>query len=146
MLDVTYAAVDMDGDRLAKIDEDRGRVRVCLDKDAPLAAVVGQLNVELDQLLTSSYWFQLWGDEIVSKDSPLRSLRVVCRLKHKAGGGVVIEERKGLVSIHIDPDLSVEEFAAAMNPAIVEFLSAGHWFQMFAGEIVDNSSEPLSQV
>ncbi|WP_428956133.1 hypothetical protein [Streptomyces sp. cg35] len=145
MLDVTYEAVAMEQGRLAKIEEDRGTVRVSLDKDQPLPVVVRQLNVELAQLLTSSFWYQLWGDEIVSKDTPLRSLRVVCYLQRREDECVFIEERKGLVCIFIDPALAVDEFAAAMNPAIVKFLSRGHWFQMFAGEIIDNSAEPMRQ-
>jgi hypothetical protein len=146
MLDVTYEAVEMEQGRLAEIEEDRGTIRVRLDRNRSLAAVVRQLNSELWQLLTSSYWYQLWGNEIVGRDTPLRSLRVVCHVERKTDESVAIEERKGLVSIYIDPALTVDEFAAAMNPAIVKFLSRGHWFQMFAGEIIDNAPTSTSQV
>lgn len=147
MLDVTYEAVeDLPPGRLAKIDEDRGTIRVRVDASAPLPEVVGQLNREIDQLLTSSDWFQLWKDEIVSRGTPAYSLRIVYLLEKKEERGVYVEERKGLVSVHIDPVLNAEEFAAAMNPATRQHLAGGQWFQMYAGEIIDNSPEPMSQV
>lgn len=147
MLDVAYEAVeDLAPGRLAEIDEDRGRIRVRLDKNEPLADVVRQLNIEIDQLMSSAHWFQLWKDEIVSCNTPDRPLRVEYLLDMKEPYGVFMEERKGLVSIYIDPVLSAEGFAAAMNPAAKKFLSGGQWFQLYAGEIVDNSPEPMSQV
>jgi hypothetical protein len=33
-----------------------------------------------------------------------------------------------------------------MNPATKKQLSGGRWFQLYAGEIIDNSPEPMSQV
>lgn len=147
MLDVAYEAVeDLAPGRLAEIDEDRGRIRVRLDKNEPLADVVRQLNVEIDKLMSSAHWFQLWKNEIVSRNTPDRPLRVEYLLEVKEACGVFIEERKGLVSVYVDPALSTEGFAAAMNPATKKFLSGGQWFQLYAGEIVDNSPESMSQV
>jgi hypothetical protein len=33
-----------------------------------------------------------------------------------------------------------------MNPATTDFLAGGQWFQLYAGEIVDNGPEPMSKV
>lgn len=147
MLDVAYIAVDdLPPGRLARIDENRGVIRVRLDKDAPLADVVRQLNIEIERLMSTSHWFQLWRDEIVSRDTPGRPLRIEYLLEKEEDYHVCVKERRGIVRIHIDPALSVPEFAAAMNPATEEFLAGGCWFQLYAGEIIDNSPEPMSQV
>lgn len=143
MLDVTYEAVDdLPPGRLAKIDEDKGKIRVRLDAAAPLADVVCQLNTEIRNLMASAHWFQLWGDEIVSRDTPDRPLGIDYLLEMKVPGSSWVEERRGLVSVFIDPRLCTEGFAASMNPATKKFLAGGCWFQLYAGEIIDNSPEP----
>lgn len=137
MLDVRYEAVDdLTPGRLARIDEDRATIRVRVDKSAPLAAVVQQLNVEIDEFLATSYWFQLWRKEIVSRGTPDCSLRVEYLLEKEDGHAVCVKERRGLVSVYIDPALTTEQFVAAMNPATQEHLAGGRWFQMYAGEII----------
>ncbi|WP_369274452.1 hypothetical protein AB5J55_35035 [Streptomyces sp. R11] len=148
MLDVAYIAVeDLPPGRLAQIDEDRGRVRVRVDRRAPLPDVIRQLNVEVDQFLATSHWFQLWADEIVSRETPGCPLRVVYRIDPRAPeGDVAMGERKGLITIYVSPAFNTEQFAAAMNPATEEQLAGGRWFQMYAGEIIDNSPEPMSKV
>lgn len=147
MLDVAYKAVDdLAPGRLARIDEDRGKIRVRLDRDASLADVVRQLNIEIDQLMSSSHWFQLWKDEIVSRATPGFPLRIEYLLDKEEDFAVCVRERKGLVSVHIDPALDVPAFAAVMNPVTKQQLDAGQWFQMYAGEIIDNSPEPMSQI
>jgi hypothetical protein len=147
MLHVTYEAVeDLELGRLAQILEDRGRIQVRLDRNASLADVVRQLNVEIEDLMSSASWFQLWKDEIVSRATPASPLRIQYLLHREEPGCAVVRERKGLVRVHIDPALSVDHFAAAMNPASKEFLRGGQWFQLFAGEIVDMTPEPMSQV
>jgi hypothetical protein len=147
MLDVAYEAVDdLTPGRLAKIDEDRGTIRVLLDKQAPLADVVRQLNVEIDQLMSTSHWFQLWKDEIVSRDTPGRPLSIEYLLEKEEDYPVCVKERRGVVSVFIDPALDTVQFAAAMNPATKQHLDGGQWFQLYGGEIIDNSPEPMSQV
>jgi hypothetical protein len=147
MLDVTYEAVDnLPPGRLAQIDEDRGKIRVRLDRTEPLNAVVAQLNIEIDDLMASARWFQLWKDEIVSCNSPDRPLRIDYVLKKKKDYPTCVEERKGHLQVFIDPQLRVDEFAASMNPVTEEHLAGGHWFQLHGGEIIDNSPEPMSQV
>lgn len=143
MLDVIYEAVDdLTPGRLAVIDEDRGRIRVRLDRRAPLAAVIRQLNIEIEKLLRSARWFQLWDGEIVSCETPGRPLGIEYLLEKKEDYGTYVEERKGLVSVYVDPALSTASFAASMNPTTKKFLDGGQWFQLYAGEIIDNSPEP----
>ncbi|GLP64226.1 hypothetical protein TUSST3_08460 [Streptomyces sp. TUS-ST3] len=147
MLDVLYKAVDnLPPGRLARIDEARGRIRVRLDENRPLVEVVRQLNIEIDDLLRHANWFQLWGDEIISRATPDCPLRVQYIIHQGAPDGVGIGEGRGVVRVYINPDQSVKEFAAAMNPAIRDQLSGGHWFQLFGGEIIDNSPESMSKV
>jgi hypothetical protein len=142
MLDVAYEAVDdlLPG-QLAAIEEDRGRIHVRLDRTEPLADVVRKLNIEVDKLMSCARWFQLWGDEIVSRNTPGRPLRVEYLLKRRMPDTVWVEERKGLVSVFIDPDIDTRRFAAAVNPPIAGLLDGGRWFQLYAGEIIDNSPE-----
>jgi hypothetical protein len=147
MLDVTYEAVeDLPPGRLATIEEDRGKIRIKVDATEPLASVVRQLNVEIDRLLTSSDWFQLWGDEIVSRSTPVSPLRIEYVLHRLAPDTAIITEGKGCVRVHIDPALSTEAFAAVMNPATKDILAGGQWFQLYGGEIIDNSPEPITRV
>jgi hypothetical protein len=149
MLDVAYLAVDdLVPGRLAQIDEDRGQIRVRLDKNEPLDAVVAQLNIEIDDLMRSARWFQLWDDEIVSCNTPGRPLRIEYVLYPDVPPdvGVGVAEDKGIVRVYICPSLNVTEFAAWMNPATDQHLAAGHWFQLYGGEIIDNSPEQMNQV
>jgi hypothetical protein len=149
MLDVTYeAATDLAPGRLAEIDEDRGTIRIRLDKAAPLADVVRQLNVRIDQLMSCASWFQLWKDEIVCSDTPGRPLRIeyVFRPWVPRDIGACVAEHRGTVRVYICPDLEPDQFAAAMNPATEDFLAGGHWFQLYGGEIIDNSPEPMNKV
>jgi hypothetical protein len=147
MLDVAYRAVeDLPPGRLARIDEDRGRIRVRLDKNEPLVDVVRQLNTEIDQFMASSNWFQLYGDEIVSRATPGCPLRVQYILKDWPLDEPVVTESRGVVRVYINQGLSTEQFAASMNPATKRQLDAGHWFQLYDGEIIDNGPEPKSKV
>jgi hypothetical protein len=147
MLDVTYEAVDyLEPGRLARIDVDRGKIRVLLDETQPLEDVVRQLNIEIDELMATCTWFQLWETEIVSRNTPDAPLRIHYRLDKKVPNGVGVAEDKGIVTVYIDPSVDTKAFAASMNPATKDFLSAGHWFQLHDGEIIDNGPEPMSRV
>jgi hypothetical protein len=149
MLDVAYEAVtDLPPGRLADIDEDRGRIRVRLDKHEKLADVLQQLNIAADRLLRSAHWFQLWKDEIVSRDTPDCPLRVeyVFHPKLPQDPGVLVWEDRGIVRVHVCRHLDTERFAALMNHASEEFLAGGQWFQLYGGEIIDNSPEPMSRI
>jgi hypothetical protein len=147
MLDVTFEAVeDLEPGRFARIETDRGRVRNLLEKRAPLEDVVRDLNVEIAQLVASGTWYQLWGDEIVGRDTPGAPLRVRYLLERLVPETAVVCEDKGLVSVYIDPILDVAAFAAVMNQTTKELLDGGRWFQAHAGEIIDMTPEPMSQV
>ncbi|MFF9624215.1 hypothetical protein [Streptomyces griseosporeus] len=149
MLQITYHAVaDLPPGKLVRIDEDRGVIDVLLDKNAPLGDVLTQLNREMDQFLARADWFQLWGDEIVSRHTPQSPVRLEFTLDpYCAGWGEpAIFEGKGTVHVRVDPELDVERFVAAFNPAVKEFLDGGCWFQLFGSEIIDHSPGPMSQV
>jgi hypothetical protein len=147
MLRVEYEAVeDLHPGQLADISEDRGHIRVRVHRPSPLVDVVRQLNVEIDLFLSRSHWFQLWKDEIVSRGTPDCPLGIVYLLQRDQPGGVTVRERRGLVRVLIDPDLSTAEFAAAMNPATEKFLEGGQWFQLYGGEIIDMTPESASRV
>lgn len=146
MLDVTYEAVDdLPPGRLAHIAEDRGRVHVRLDRAQPLADVVRQLNIEVDDLLNGAQWFQLWGDEIVSRATPDAPVRIRYVLLPGFSEGSVLAEDKGVLSVYINPDQNTEQFAASLNPVVARLLAGGRWFQLYAGEIIDHSPEPARQ-
>jgi hypothetical protein len=137
MLNVTYEAVDsLAPGRLAWIEEGRGWVRIEIDRAAPLAAVLTQLNIEFDELLAQTTWFQLWQGEVVSHETPDASLSVRFLLHRLIPDTAVMREDRGLIEIHVDPDLSTVEFAEAMNIGVRQLLGGGQWFQLFAGEIV----------
>ncbi|MEV4784090.1 hypothetical protein AB0K53_01300 [Streptomyces tuirus] len=147
MLDVAYEAVeDLPPGRLAQIDEGKGLIRVRLDKNEALARVVAQLNLEIDQLMSSSHWFQLWKNEIVSRATPGCPLRIRYVFRDWAPNEPAVAEDRGVITVYINPSLTTEQFAAAMNPATEKQLAAGHWFQLHDGEIIDNAPEPMSQV
>lgn len=147
MLNVTYEAVnDLPAGRLADVAEDRGRLHVRLDSTQPLADVVRQLNIEVDDLLASAHWFQLWGDEIVSRTTPDAPVRMQYVLIPGAPDGVYIKEHKGLIRVYIGQDQTTAQFAASMNPTVANLLSGGRWFQLYGGEIIDHCPESMSQV
>jgi hypothetical protein len=149
MLDVRYEAThELPPGRLAKMDEDRGQVRIRVDKYEPLAAILRQLNIEIEQLLSSAHWFQLWETEIVSRETPGCPLRIRYILSPRVPRaiGVGVGEGRGTVRVYVCPELTTEEFATCMNEATKELLAGGHWFQLFGGEIIDNSPEPVSHI
>lgn len=145
MLQVIYeAANDLESGRLARIDEDRGVIHVKVDKHAPLGDVVEQLRTEFDQFVTRTDWYQLWRDEIVSRHTPGRPLRLQFVLVPDIDGVIIFEDR-GLVSSYVAQDMTVEQFAAAMNEAVQRIIDGGCWFQLFGGEIIDHSPETMSR-
>ena len=147
MLHVTYKAVDdLEPGRLATIDEDRGELLIRLDATQPLADVIRQLNVEWDQFLSRADWFQLWGKEILSRHTPDRPLRVRFILVPGFSQCIAIGEDRGIAPVYVGAGMTTAEFAASMNPAVRDFLARGRWFQLYAGEIIDHSPEPMSRV
>ena len=147
MLRVTYDAVDdLAPNTFVHIDEGGGMVAIYLDRNAPLKDVVRQFNAEIDRMVRSARWFQLWDDEIVSCNSPSKALRIVFLLEQRERHGVVFEERKGDLKAFVDPAIDVTRFAAVMNTLTAKHISGGRWFQLHGGEIHDVSQEPMSRV
>ncbi|MFJ7111734.1 hypothetical protein ACIQW4_00970 [Streptomyces albogriseolus] len=147
MLDVTYKAVDdLPGGKLVDIHEDRGRLCIRLAADQPFAAVIRELNLQVERLLNSGTWYQWWDGEIISCATPDRPLRIRYVFRDWVTDAVVIGEDRGLVTIYIDPSLDVERFAAAVTEAIRGALDGGQWFQLYAGEIIGHSPDSMSQV
>lgn len=147
MLHVTYEAVnDLPAGTLVDVDEDRGRVAIRFDEAAPLHDVVRDFNIEIDRMVRSARWFQLWDDEIVSSNSPRHPLRIEFILEKREHQGVVFEERKGDLKAFVDPGIDVTRFAAVMNKLTAQHLSGGRWFQLYGGEIHDVSPGSMSKV
>lgn len=147
MLYVTYEAVtDLPPGRLVDIDEGGGRVEIRFDENAPLEDVVAQFNIEIDTMVRSARWFQLWDDEIVSCNTPSKPLQIEFILEKREHLGVVFAESKGDLKAFVDPDIDVARFAAVMNILTAKHLSGGRWFQLHGGEIYDVGPEPMSRV
>lgn len=147
MLHVTYEAVaNLPGGQPVHIDEGHGRVEIQFDRNAPLEDVVRQFNIEIDRMVRSARWFQLWDDEIVSCNTPQRPLRIEFLLEMEEPLGVIFKEGKGDLKAFVDPAMDVERFAAVMNVLTAEHISGGRWFQLYGGEIHDVSPESVSQV
>lgn len=147
MLHVTYEAIaDLPSGQPVHIDEGHGRVEIQFDRNAPLEDVVRQFNIEIDRMVRSASWFQLWEDEIVSCNSPRSPLRIEFLLEEREHNGVIFEERKGDLRAFIDPAIDVAHFAAVMNVLTGQHISGGRWFQLHGGEIHDVPPEPGSQV
>lgn len=147
MLRVTYEAVsDLPPGRLVDIDEGGGTVDIRFDENAPLADVVRQFNIEIDKMVRSARWFQMWDDEIVSCNTPSKPLRIEFVLEREEPLGVVFAEGKGDLKGLVDPDIDVTRFAAAMNVLTAQHISGGRWFQLYGGEIHDIGPEPMSRV
>lgn len=142
MLRVVYeAADDLQPGELVTAEEDRGLIRIRVDRNAEAAYYTEALTAELDRFLPRVEWFQFWEDDIVSPRSPDTPVRVVFELATIVDGPPVqIRERKGTVNIHVDARATVDEFVGALNPAIEKFLMGGQWFQLWQGEIVDIDS------
>jgi len=145
MLRVVYeAADDLEPGQLVAIGEDRGIITVRIRRTADAFDYTRALTEELDKFLAGAEWFQLWKAKIVSPQSTDCPVRVVYVLDLDGDLDVdefvEIKEHHGLVKILVDPDADVDVFVAALNPAIKKFLSGGHWFQHWQGEIVDMTS------
>jgi hypothetical protein len=152
MLRVEYEATDDLGPgRQVQIEEDRGLIRVRIDRGLEPPEYTAALNEEMERFLAGADWFQVRRDQILSPKHPERPVRVVFRIDRVGElaeeAAVEIREGMGLVEILVDPTADVDRFTSAINPAIVEFLSGGRWFQFFGGEVVDMTSpENVSRV
>lgn len=125
-----------------EIRESRGRLRVLMDRTAPIERCAETLNAALNEFLADCGWFQIWRGRIISADSPESPLTVRYVVDPRLTWRKVIEMREscGLVQIHIAPTATVDAFARAINPALKDFLAGGQWFQLWEGEIITMDS------
>lgn len=139
MLRVVYeATTDLAPGQLAEIKESRGRVTIKLREGISAGHYIPPLNAELKKFVGKCSWFQIWRGQIISADSPDSPLTVEYEADPEVDRiqGVQIREHKGVVRLHVCPDLTSEELARAVNPPIELFLAGGQWFQLWQGEIV----------
>lgn len=139
MLRVVYEATqDLDDGQTVDIRETRGRLLVKVREDADAEQYIQALNAALKELLAGCGWFQLWRGRIISADYPGRPLTVefVPDAKVDPRKGIEIRESCGLVKIHVSRRATADRLVRALNPALVEFLAGGQWFQLWQGEIV----------
>lgn len=147
MLRVEYEATpDLAPGRLVDIAETRGRVGIKLRQGATADEYVPPLNAELARFVRKCSWFQIWRGQIISADSPESPLTVQYLADPEVDllACVQIREHKGVVRLHVCPDVRSEDLVRALNPAIENFLRGGQWFQVWEGEIV-TMDEPGSQ-
>lgn len=58
----------------------------------------------------------------------------------RLGHLVEIEEARGLITIKVQRDASVEEYTTALNAALERFLANCSWFQIWRGRIISANS------
>ncbi|CUW31708.1 MULTISPECIES: hypothetical protein [Streptomyces] len=139
MLRVVYeATTDIAPGRLVQIQETRGRVSVKLRQGVTADEYIPQLNAALKDFVSQCSWFQIWRGKIISANSPDSPLTVQYEADSNVDRkqAVQIREHRGVVRLHICPDLTSEELALAVNKPIELFLAGGQWFQLWQGEIV----------
>lgn len=143
MLSVTYELVpETTTGKLAHYTEARGHVRVEVAEGHLAPELIPDLNQGMQDFLDGAEWYQLWRKDIIGRTGrDDLSLDVRFTLTDLDPGEYVkIEESKGFVLISVERTATADQFVDAINPAIVQFLSGGQWFQLFAGEIVDMTS------
>lgn len=141
MLRVVYKVADLKPGTVSDWREDRGLVQIRITTGATPQDFVPSLNATLADFLANANWYQLWQGEVVSINSPGSPLRVTFELSQLRPAPLVdIRERKGLVTLHVSPRATAEQFAQALNPSIEQFLDAGQWFQLWNGEIITMDS------
>jgi hypothetical protein len=143
MLRVVYqASRDLEAGQVVDVQESRGRVDVKLRPGARSDQYVPELNTKLKEIVDQCGWFQIWRGQIISAATPDGPLTVHYEpdpsVSHALG--VQIRELRGEVRMHICPDLTAEELAAAVNKPIELFLAGKQWFQLWQGEIVTMDS------
>lgn len=139
MLRVVYkATTDLMPDQLVEIIESRGRVTIKLREGARADDYIPPLNAALKAFVDQCSWFQIWRGQIISANSPDSPLTVQYEADPEVDrlACVQIREHKGVVRLHVCPDVPSEDLVRALNPAIENFLRGGQWFQLWQGEII----------
>ena len=142
MLSVIYELVPGTASgRLAQYSEARGAVRIEIADGRGAPDLINDLNRGMQEFLDSSRWFQLWRQDVIGRTGGRLSLDVQFGLTDlEPGDYVEIRETRGFVAVGIERTATAAQFVRAMNPATANLLAGGQWFQVYAGEIVDNFS------
>ncbi|MFD7622070.1 hypothetical protein [Streptomyces sp. NPDC059802] len=145
MLRVVYEATDLTPGVISDWSEDRGLLRIRVDRQATPDQFTESLNRTMLDVLDNTGWYQLWRGEIISIASPNNPLRVDHQISSLTPAPLVeIRERKGTVTLSVSPTASAEEFVQAVNPSLEELLAGGQWFQHWKGEIVTMESAEVA--
>jgi hypothetical protein len=147
MLRVVYEATpNLTPGHLVDLEETRGRVTIRIREGAIAEDYIPPLNAALAEFVGKCSWFQIWRGQIISASSPDSPLTVQYEADPDVDrlACVQIREHKGVVRLHVCPDVPAEDLVRALNPAIEHFLRGGQWFQVWEGEIV-TMDEPGSQ-
>ncbi|MFB7500096.1 hypothetical protein ACFC09_36355 [Streptomyces sp. NPDC056161] len=139
MLRVVYeATTDLSPDQAVEILETRGRVTIKLRAGTVAEDYIAPLNRALAAFVGECGWFQIWRGQVISAASPESPLTVqfVADPKLDRIQAVQIRESRGVVRLHVCPELTAAELARAVNRPIELFLAGGQWFQLWQGEIV----------
>ncbi|GHH58188.1 hypothetical protein [Streptomyces candidus] len=141
MLSVTYELVPATtSGRRAHFSEARGAVRIEVADGFGAPDLIDDLNRGMQEFLDGARWFQLWRHDIIGRTGGCLSLDIKFSLADlEPGDYVEIRESRGFVSVGIERTATAAQFVRAVNPAVANFLDGGQWFQVYGGEIVDNS-------
>lgn len=141
MLSVIYELVPATtSGRRAHFSEARGEVRIEVADGFAAPDLIDDLNLGMQEFLDEARWFQLWRHDIIGRTGGCLSLDIQFSLADlEPGDYVEIREKRGFVAIGVERTATAAQFVRAINPAVVNFLDGGQWFQVYAGEIVDNS-------
>ncbi|WP_406144912.1 hypothetical protein [Streptomyces anulatus] len=147
MLRAVYEAADLEPGVISNWREDRGLLQIRVARTATPQQYTRSLNCTLAEVLSRAHWYQMWRGEIVSVASPACPLRVEFQISEFNPAPLVeIRERKGLVTVHVSPTATADEFTRALNPALEELLAGGQWFQLWQGEILTATSPEVALV
>ncbi|MFE3487515.1 hypothetical protein [Streptomyces griseus] len=137
MLRAVYQAADLEPGVISNWREDRGLLQIDVARNATPQQYTRSLNRTLVDVLDQAHWYQVWRGEVISVASPANPLRVQFQISDFNPAPLVeIRERKGLVTVHVSPTATADEFTRALNPALEELLAGGQWFQLWQGEII----------
>ncbi|MFD5491525.1 hypothetical protein ACFWH4_00950 [Streptomyces sp. NPDC127091] len=143
MLRFVYeATTNLNPGQLVAMEETRGRITVRLRAGAVADAFVPPLNAALERFVGQCTWFQIWRGQIISAATPDRPLIVEFEVDPEVDprACVQIREDRGMVRLHVCPEVPAEVLVRALNPALENFLAGGQWFQLWQGEIVTMES------
>ncbi|MFH9579045.1 hypothetical protein ACH4MO_13740 [Streptomyces globisporus] len=147
MLRAVYEAADLEPGVISNWREERGLLQISVARHATPQQFTRSLNRTLADVLGGAHWYQVWRGEVISVASPACPLRVHFQISEFNPAPLVeIRERKGLVSVHVSPTATADEFAHALNPALEELLAGGQWFQLWQGEILTATSPEAALV